>query len=83
MSDRGLPDGHRHMHGFGSHTFSLIDAAGDRHWVKFTWKSLQGIRNLTDEQAAHVIAHDRESAQRDLFDAIERGDSRAGRSSSR
>ncbi len=74
MSDRGLPDGYRHMHGFGSHTFSFINAANERHWVKFTFKSRQGIRNLTDEAAGQVVAGDRESAQRDLFDAIERGE---------
>ena len=74
MSDRGLPDGYRHMHGFGSHTFSLINGINERVWVKFTLKTQQGIRNLTDAQAAELIANDRESAQRDLFDAIERGD---------
>ncbi|HSI59699.1 MAG TPA: catalase [Ideonella sp.] len=74
MSDRGLPDGYRHMHGFGSHTYSFINAAGERHWVKFTLRSQQGIRNLTDAQAEALVAKDRESAQRDLFDAIERGE---------
>ncbi len=74
MSDRGLPDGYRHMHGFGSHTFSFINADNERHWVKFTFKSRQGIRNLTDEAAGLLIAGDRESAQRDLFEAIERGE---------
>jgi len=74
MSDRGLPDGYRHMHGFGSHTFSFINADNERHWVKFTFKSRQGIRNLTDEAAGQLIAGDRESAQRDLFEAIERGE---------
>lgn len=74
MSDRGLPDGYRHMHGFGSHTFSFINAAHQRHWVKFTWKSQQGIRNLSDAQAAQLVAADRESAQRDLYEAIERRD---------
>jgi catalase len=74
MSDRGLPDGYRYMHGFGSHTFSLINEANERHWVKFHFRSRQGIRNLTDAQAAAVIAGDRESAQRDLFDAIEAQD---------
>ena len=70
MSDRGLPDGYRFMHGFGSHTFSLINARGQRHWVKFHFRSLQGTRCLSDERAEAVIAKDRESAQRDLFDAI-------------
>ena len=74
MSDRGIPDGYRYMHGFGSHTFSLINAAGERVWVKFHLKSCQGIRNLTDEEAAAVIARDRDSAGRDLLEAIERGD---------
>ena len=74
MSDRGLPDGYRHMHGFGSHTFSLINAKNKRVWVKFHLKCQQGIKNLTNEEAAAIVAHDRESAQRDLFEAIERGD---------
>jgi len=72
MSDRGLPDGYRHMHGFGSHTFSFVNAENERFWVKFTLKSQQGIRNLTDSESAAVISADRESSQRDLFDAIER-----------
>lgn len=73
MSDRGIPDGYRHMHGFGSHTFSFVNDAGERSWVKFHFRTQQGIKNLTDEEAAVVIAGDRESAQRDLFDAIEEG----------
>lgn len=74
MGDRGLPDGYRFMHGFGSHTFSFINAANERTWVKFHLKSQQGIRNLSDAEAEAIVAKDRESAQRDLFDAIERGD---------
>src|ERR1700742_1003152 len=50
MSDRGIPRSYRHMHGFGSHTYSFINARNERHWVKFTFKTLQGIRNLTDAQ---------------------------------
>ena len=73
MSDRGIPDGYRHMHGFGSHTFSLLNAKNERVWVKFHWICQQGIRNLTDAQAAALIARDRDSSTRDLFDAIERG----------
>ena len=42
MSDRGLPDGYRYMHGFGSHTFSFINVEGERHWVKFHFRSQQG-----------------------------------------
>ena len=74
MSDRGIPDGYRHMHGFGSHTYSMINAADERVWVKFHFRTQQGIKNLTDAQAAAVEAVDRESSQRDLYDAIERGD---------
>ena len=74
MSDRGIPDGYRHMHGFGSHTFSFYNAAGERYWVKFHLRTQQGIKNLTNEEAAAIVAKDRESSQRDLFEAIERGD---------
>ena len=51
FSDRGTPDGYRHMDGFGSHTFSLINAKNERHWVKFHFKSRQGIKNLSDAEA--------------------------------
>ena len=74
FSDRGLPQSFRHMHGFGSHTFSLIDRDNRRSWVKFHLKSMQGIANLTNAEAAHLVGDDRESHQRDLFTAIERGD---------
>ena len=74
MSDRGIPDGYRHMHGFGSHTYSMINANAERVWVKFHFITQQGIQNLTDEEAEAIIGRDRESSQHDLFDAIERGD---------
>jgi len=74
MSDRGIPSDFRHMHLFGSHTFSFINAANERFWVKFTFKSQQGIRNLTDAQAAELIGRDRESSQRDLYESIARGE---------
>jgi catalase len=74
MSDRGIPASYRHMHGFGSHTFSFINAQNERFWVKFHWRSQQGIKNLTDAEAEALIAKDRESHQRDLYEAIERGD---------
>ncbi len=51
MSDRGIPESFRHMHGFGSHTFSFINAAGERLWVKFHFRTQQGIENLTDAEA--------------------------------
>lgn len=74
MSDRGIPAGYRHMHGFGSHTFSFINAANERFWVKFHFRTRQGIKNLSDAEAAAIVAGDRESSQRDLYEAIERGD---------
>lgn len=74
MSDRGIPDGYRHMHGFGSHTYSFINANNERFWVKFHFRTQQGIKNLTDAEAAALIGQDRESSQNDLFNAIERGD---------
>lgn len=74
MSDRGIPASYRHMHGFGSHTFSFINAKNQRYWVKFHFKTQQGIKNLTDQEAAELVGKDRESSQRDLYEAIERGD---------
>jgi catalase len=74
MSDRGIPKSFRHMHGFGSHTFSMINAANERVWVKFHFRTQQGIENLTDEDAAALVANDRETHGRDLLNAIERGD---------
>lgn len=74
MSDRGIPASYRHMHGFGSHTFSFINAQQERHWVKFHFRTQQGIKNLTDAEAEALIGKDRESHQRDLYESIERGE---------
>jgi len=74
MGARGIPRSYRHMNGFGSQTFSMINAANERVWVKFHFRTQQGIQNLTDEEAAALIAKDRESHGRDLFNAIEAGD---------
>ncbi len=74
MSDRGIPASFRHMHGFGSHTFSMINKDGVRTWVKFHLRTQQGIKNLTDAEAEKVVGMDRESNQRDLFESIERGE---------
>ncbi|XXY78398.1 catalase [Sorangium sp. So ce327] len=73
MSDRGIPRSYRAMHGFGSHTFSMINAANERVWVKFHFISQQGIDNLTDAEAEAVVGRDRESHQRDLFESLEAG----------
>ena len=74
MSDRGLPRSFRHMHGFGSHTYSFLNECNTRFWVKFTFKTAQGIENLSDAEAEALIGRDRESAQRDLYESIERRD---------
>jgi len=74
MSDRGIPLSYRHMHGFGSHTFSLINADNERFWVKFHFHTHQGIKNLTDAQAEEVVGRSRESHQKDLYESIEKGD---------
>ncbi len=73
MSDRGIPKNYRQMHGFGSHTYSFINANNERFWVKFHFKSMQGIENFTDAEAAQVVAQNRESAQQDLLASIDAG----------
>jgi len=70
--ERGAADAERDVRGFGSHTYSLINPNNERFWVKFHFKSMPGIQNLTDSEAAKIIGEDRESHQRDLFEAIER-----------
>jgi catalase len=74
MSDRGLPRGYRHVNGYGSHTYSFINAQNERFWVKFHFKTMQGVQFWTNEEGEKVVAHDRESSQRDLFEAIARGE---------
>lgn len=74
VSDRGLPQSYRNMHGFGSHTYSFINGKNERFWVKFHFRCQQGIANLMDDEAEQLIGKDRESSQRDLFNAIEKGD---------
>ncbi|NOQ50880.1 MAG: catalase [Desulfuromonadaceae bacterium] len=74
MSDRGIPLSYRHMNGYGSHTYSLISADNKRHWVKFHFKTQQGIKCLSDEEAEKLVGQCRESHQRDLYDSIEAGD---------
>ncbi len=74
MSDRGIPASYRHMHGFGSHTYSFINAQNERFWVKFHFLTQQGVENLTDAESEVLIGKDRDSHQRDLYEAIGRGD---------
>lgn len=72
-SDRGIPSSFRYMHGFGSHTYSMYNEEGERVWVKFHFRSEQGIQNYTDQEAEKVNGKDRESSGRDLYEAIEKG----------
>ncbi|BDS09599.1 catalase [Aureispira anguillae] len=74
MSDRGTPKGYRFMNGYGSHTFSLVNKEGERVYVKFHYKSMQGIQNFSDAEATKMKGIDADYAQRDLVEAIERGD---------
>lgn len=71
MSDRGIPQSYRHMNGYGSHTYSLINAENERIWVKFHFKTQQGIKNITDQESEAIVAKDRESHQRDLLESID------------
>lgn len=73
MSDRGLPKSYRNVNGYGSHTYSLINSKNERFWVKFHFKTLQGIETLTNKEAEEIVGKDRESNQRDLFENIEKG----------
>ncbi|ODN68553.1 catalase [Methylobrevis pamukkalensis] len=74
MSDRGLPVGVRNVNGYGSHTFSFINAAGERFWVKFHFKTLQGHKHWTNAEGEQVVGKNRETTQEDLYNAIEGGD---------
>ncbi|KDR07976.1 catalase-like [Zootermopsis nevadensis] len=74
FSDRGIPDGFRHMHGYGSHTFKMVNASNDAVYVKFHYKTNQGIKNLFASEAANLSATDPDYAIRDLYNAIARGD---------
>ena len=71
MSDRGIPASYRHMHGFSSHTLSFWNADGERYWVKWHFKTNQGIRTLGNEEAARMPLH---GAQQDLVESIKRGE---------
>jgi catalase len=74
MTDRGTPKSYRNMHGFGSHTFSMINEENNLVWVKFHFTTLQGIQNFTDKEALAMRGSDPDFCQRDLVNAIENGD---------
>ncbi len=73
MTDRGTPYGYRHMNGYGSHTFSMINKENERFFVKFHFKTVQGIKNFTGKEADQMRAEDMDFAQRDLYENIEKG----------
>jgi len=72
FSDRGTPDGYRHMNGYGSHTFKNVNAQGKAYWVKYHFKTDQGIKNFTNEEAERIAGENPDYAQQDLFEAIAR-----------
>ncbi|QPC80514.1 catalase [Phototrophicus methaneseepsis] len=74
FSDRGTPDGYRYMNGYGSHTYSLINANNERVWVKFHVKTMQGIQNLSASAAEKLAGENADYATQDLFYTIEQGD---------
>jgi catalase len=74
FSDRGIPAAPMFMNGYGSHTYSFINAQNERFWVKFHFKTLQGHRHHTNREAEDIVGKDRESYQRELFGTIDRGD---------
>lgn len=74
MGDRGTPKSYRHMNGYGSHAYSLINARGQRVWVKFHFKTNQGIANFSDDEANAMTGKDPDHHRRDLFMAIEQRD---------
>jgi len=74
FSDRGTPDGFRHMHGFSSHTYMWYNAKGEHFWIKWHFLTDQGIKNLTNEEAVHLAGTDADYAARDLYESIEKGD---------
>ena len=74
FSDRGIPRGFPHMNGYGSHTYSFLNADDERFWVKFHFKTMQGIKNFMQAEADEIAGKDPDWATRDLFERIEKGD---------
>tara|TARA_Y100001968_G_scaffold223231_1_gene205955 strand:+ start:2869 stop:4371 length:1503 start_codon:yes stop_codon:yes gene_type:complete len=73
MSDRGIPKNPMYMNGYGSHTFSMWNAKGERFWVKFHFKTQQGHEHYTNEESEQIIGKTRESYQEDLINAVDEG----------
>ncbi|WP_405775609.1 catalase [Streptomyces sp. NBC_00859] len=73
MGDRGIPASYRHMNGYGSHTYQWTNAQGEAFFVKYHFKTNQGVRSLSADQASELVGKDGNSHQTDLLQAIERG----------
>ncbi len=74
MGDRGIPKTWRHMNGYSSHTYSLVNEAGEKFWVKFHFKTDQGVDFLTQDEADELAGQDSDLHIRDLYDSIDRGE---------
>jgi catalase len=74
MGDRGIPKTYRHMNGYGSHTFLWVNAAGEKHWIKYHFHSNQGVEGLSDDEATRIAGEDADFHRRDLSEAIATGD---------
>ncbi|HTZ08511.1 MAG TPA: catalase [Acidimicrobiales bacterium] len=74
MGDRGIPRSWREMNGYSSHTYMWVNAGGERVWVKYHFKTDQGVAFLTNDEAAAIAATDADAHLRDLFEAIRRGE---------
>ncbi len=74
FSDRGTPATFRNMNGYSSHTFKWYNDKGDYFWVQYHFKTDQGIKNLTREEATRISGENPDHATQDLYEAIERGD---------
>jgi catalase len=73
MGDRGIPKSWRHMNGYSSHTYMWVNAKGERFWVKYHFKTDQGVESLTQQEADRLAGVDADCHRRDLFDAIKKG----------
>lgn len=73
FSDRGTPDGYRHMHGYGAHAYRFVNPSGDTFYVKFHFKTDQGIKNLDSRRCTELISHDPDYSIRDLYNSIKKG----------
>ncbi|KAL1490824.1 hypothetical protein ABEB36_013452 [Hypothenemus hampei] len=74
FSDRGIPRSYRHMHGYGSHTYGFVNGDGKFHWVKYHFRTNQGIKNILSQEAQQIAGEDPDYHTRDLYNAIAKGD---------